>query len=97
MARIRRTTVSVGDVSKVTEEVVTKDKPTIVILTPVVSSNVHSIGFHNETMYVKYHKDIKTEVVYIFKGIDWNDYFAIKNSESVGKAIIATGIKGVKL
>lgn len=96
MARIRRTATTVGDVSQTKEEIITPGEPTIVILTPVVSSNVHSIGYHDGKLYVKYHKDIKTEVVYVFEGVPETVYLIIKSSESVGKAIIATGIKGTK-
>lgn len=72
-------------------------KPIIVILTPVVSSNVHSIGYHDGTLYVKYHKDIKTDVVYQFTPVAKEQYNIIKNHESVGKAIIALEIKGTKM
>jgi hypothetical protein len=77
-----------------------KKKPQPLPMYPVVSSNVHSVCLHIvddvETMVVKYHKDIKSDVVYLFKSIDLGKYHEIKDSESVGKAIHTTGIKGEK-
>lgn len=94
MARVTRTTrVSVGDVSKETV-VVKEDKPlTFIFMFQVVSSNVSFIGHRDNKMYVQY----KNESRYVFDGISKELFDSILKSESVGKAILATGVKGTKL
>lgn len=68
-----------------------------VILFPVISSNVIAMGHKGDSMFVHYHADRDTDIVYRFDGISSDQFNEIKHSKSIGKAIIATKIKGVKL
>lgn len=64
-----------------------------VIMCPVESSAVKSVGWYNNVMYVQY---LKGNAIYQFEGIDISGFENIRCAESVNKAILATGIKGTK-
>ena len=61
------------------------------VLKPVESSNVMAMGYKGKDMYVQY----MNKMIYVFKDFPHGDYVEIINSSSIGKALHATGIKGV--
>jgi hypothetical protein len=61
------------------------------VLKPVESSNILAIGYKGKDMYVQYNN----KVIYIFKDLPKTTYLEIINSSSIGKALHATGIKGI--
>lgn len=60
------------------------------ILVDVVSTNVKKMGYHKDTMYVLYVGD----KLYYFEKFDEQLYRMIRKSDSIGKALNQTGIKG---
>ena len=62
------------------------------ILEVVKSSNVLKMGWHEGKTYVLY----KGEVLYVFDAFTEEQYWQIRKAESIGKALFATGAKGVK-
>lgn len=77
-------------------------KPTVTMI-PVKSSHVLALGHKSEieskseTMFVQYHADKETKTVYAFDGVTKEMFDEIMKSESIGKAIHATKIKGKKV
>lgn len=62
------------------------------ILEPVVSSNILKMGWHEGISYILF----KGEVLYVFKDFTLKQFHDIRDAKSVGKALIATGAKGVR-
>ena len=69
------------------------EKMTFIFMFQVESSNVAFLGHNGNKMYVQY----KNDTMYEFDGIGLEQFHTILESESVGKAILATKLKGVKL
>ncbi len=67
------------------------EKPVKMI--PVKSSNIESHGYKKPDMYIKYLKGD----TYIFKDVSKELYESIVNAESIGKAMFASKLKGIKL
>lgn len=79
------------DRTKVAE---TSTTQTFIFMFQVQSSNVAFVGLGTgNKMYVQY----KNEAMYVFDEIGRDQFLSILKAESVGKAILATGIKGVKI
>jgi len=67
-------------------------KPKLV-MHPVKSSNIKEIGYMNKDMYVAY---IKGDT-YLFKDTPKDQYEKILNAESIGKALYAAKLIGIKI
>lgn len=73
-------------------------KPVFIFMFSVTSSHVMFIGHdNNTTMFVKYTANKNDNIIYEFPEVSSAMFNDILNSESVGKAILATKIKGVKI
>lgn len=58
-------------------------------MTPVVSSNVDSIGYENETLYVRF----KNGSLYLYENVPSYQYDALMSASSKG-SYLAQNIKG---
>jgi hypothetical protein len=65
----------------------------ILNLYAVKSSNIDSMGRIGTSTFVLY----KNNSLYLFKNMAEQQYLDIMNSESIGKALHATGLKGEKI
>lgn len=62
-------------------------------MTPVKSSNLTHIGHHGTTLHVTY----KGGATYRFEPVSAEQYAGLMAADSKGKALVALGIKGVKI